>query len=333
MSTPTGGNKHSSQGAGQGVRQGRLDTTIGWGISLAIHCVILLALTAVTWPSRGTVNGNESFADIIAEDQGGNVELGQSEPQPIRIASEQLTVSDLPVNAAELQETTELVEEALVETPKSVPELELDTLIGMESSAPSKAEKTSDSWDSLVAGGGTSARGTASFFGLQVRGSRFVYVVDYSASMSGGKLQAAKVELIRSVNALSRNMQFYIIFYDHKFQAMPTNRLARATIGNKRKFLEWAAQIGGGGSTDPTDAMMHALALKPDAVWLLSDGRFSANAGDAIRQANPRARIQVHTIGFHKNADEELLKRIARENRGKYRFVPSPPTRSPQGIR
>ena len=177
-------------------------------------------------------------------------------------------------------------------------------------------------WGSFAASGGGRGGGGASFFGLEARGKDFVYVVDYSGSMSRDKLVAAKAELIRSLSALRRNMRYYIVFYNHAHLPMPGGKLVKATEQNKRVSFAWVEQVRANGGTDPRKAMRLALSLEPDAIWLLSDGLFARQAADEIRAANPGARVQVHSIGFFSNAGEPVLRRIAEENRGAYRFVP-----------
>ena len=61
----------------------------------------------------------------------------------------------------------------------------------------------------------------------------------------------------------------------------------------------------------------------------VSDGLFDESAADVIRTANPGRRVRIHTIAFYDNEGEAVLRRIAEENRGKYRFV-APPGRGPR---
>ena len=116
-------------------------------------------------------------------------------------------------------------------------------------------------------------------------------------------------------------MQFYIIFYNSNPIAMPGGELVSATDANKRKAFNWVERISANSGTVPAPSILAALELKPDAIWLLSDGLFSQQACDVIQQANADSSVQIHTIAFHDNRGEAPLKRIARENRGKYRFV------------
>src|SRR5438132_9686839 len=54
-------------------------------------------------------------------------------------------------------------------------------------------------------------------FGLEARGSKFVYVFDRSGSMGENRnlpLRRAKEELLASLNDLNERQQFYIVFYN-----------------------------------------------------------------------------------------------------------------------
>ena len=99
-------------------------------------------------------------------------------------------------------------------------------------------------------------------------------------------------------------------------------RLVKADSKGKRAALTWINSVTADGGTDPTQALLIALSMQPDAIWLLSDGQFAMSAADTIRKANPGKKTQIHTIAFHNSEGERVLKRIAYENRGKFRFVP-----------
>ncbi|MCI0334174.1 MAG: hypothetical protein L0228_13230 [Planctomycetes bacterium] len=71
----------------------------------------------------------------------------------------------------------------------------------------------------LMAGAGSPGRGAsggppgeAVFFGARSKGDRFVFVVDNSSSMKGGRLEAAIAELLNATNALTPRQSFYVIF-------------------------------------------------------------------------------------------------------------------------
>jgi len=168
-------------------------------------------------------------------------------------------------------------------------------------------------------------KGKGSIFDRKGRGSKFVYVIDFSSSMTGDRLAAAKAELIKSIQGLTSKLKFYVIFYDDREEPMPgENELLRANSRNKNEAIRWIRSIGTRGGTDPTTAMQHALQLQPDVIFLLTDGGFSASVCDAIKAANQEKKVAINTIAFHDPSGEAVLKRIAEENRGDYRFVPPP---------
>lgn len=164
--------------------------------------------------------------------------------------------------------------------------------------------------------------GLASFFGQTGRGSRFVYVIDRSGSMGNGRFDAARFELIKSIRSLREHESFYVIFYDSKATPMPAKALVPANESNQQQHIAWVRSISVGGGTDPSEAMTLALTkLRPDTIWLLSDGQFNVAVADTIRSFNPGGRVQINTIAFHDRGGEPILKIIANENDGDYRFV------------
>jgi hypothetical protein len=185
--------------------------------------------------------------------------------------------------------------------------------------------------DEVLAGDGSNASpgaagGTAQFFQIQGKGRRFAYVVDCSGSMAGDPFDKACAELRRSIEALKSGQSFFVVFFDSgeypQFHPRAGEGLLRASPANKRRLREWVSGfVMPGGGTDPRVALLQALALRPDAIYLLSDGEFDPDIALQVRQQN-RRRTAIHTISFMNRAAEPLLRRIASENKGSYRFVP-----------
>lgn len=178
-------------------------------------------------------------------------------------------------------------------------------------------------------------QGGAEFFGVRAGGDRFVFVVDSSRSMRGRKWSMACRELVASVKRMGQQQSFYVIFFDvdtHPMfnQKRPERDLLPVTSGNQRKLMRWLPSIKLGPDTRPLNAMQLALKMKPDAIFLLSDGEFNDGTRDYLLGENQKvdddgkrsAKIPVHTVGFHSLAAEASLKPIAAENGGGYRFVP-----------
>jgi len=172
-----------------------------------------------------------------------------------------------------------------------------------------------------VAAGGPSA---PAFFGSRGKGTKFVYIVDRSGSMSGDRFEAARDELKKSIRTLRTGMSFHVIFYDSNHEELPGTPLQPVTMESITKAIKWIDGQSPRGGTEPEDAMVRALELKPHTIWLLTDGQFSEGICDKITASNPERRVSINTIAFHDPSGEPLLKRIAAENRGDYRFVPAP---------
>jgi hypothetical protein len=157
-----------------------------------------------------------------------------------------------------------------------------------------------------------------SFFGIKARGQFFVYVVDCSGSMiDEDRLARAKEELRRSVRGLQEPQRFQVIFYNDQPIAMPGGLPRSADLLSKNQFLAWLRLIEPDGGTDPRSAMGMALALRPDAVFLLSDGEYPAGAADAITAKNSR-KIPIHCVDLSGGTGGDQLQQIARESGGHY---------------
>src|SRR5271157_1170140 len=158
-----------------------------------------------------------------------------------------------------------------------------------------------------------------SFFGLRARGQFFVFVVDQSGSMiDDDRLTRAKIELLRSVFALQPPQRFEVIFYNEEATPMPGGPLPRpADLKTKNQLTSWLHLIG----TDPRPAMAQAIALQPDAVFLLSDGEFPEGTVERVAKLNPR-KVPIHCVDMTGGQAGNHLKRIARDSGGQYASRP-----------
>jgi hypothetical protein len=159
----------------------------------------------------------------------------------------------------------------------------------------------------------------ASFFGLRARGQFFVFVVDQSGSMlDDDRLIRAKIELLRSVFALQPPQRFEVIFYNEEATPMPGGPQPRPSdLKNKNLLSSWLNLIGPDGGTDPRPAMAQALALQPDAVFLLSDGEFPEGTVELVAKLNPR-KVPINCVDMTGGQAGNHLLRIARDSGGRY---------------
>jgi hypothetical protein len=162
----------------------------------------------------------------------------------------------------------------------------------------------------------------SSFFGVRAEGQFFVFVVDCSGSMlDDDRLIRAKQELRRSILALQLPQRFKVIFYNDQALPMPGDLPRPADLSSKNQLNEWLRLIEPDGETDPRPAMSQALALRPDAIFLLSDGAFPDGAVEAIARKNPR-KVPIHCIDLAGGAAGGQLQRIAHESGGRYASRP-----------
>lgn len=146
-----------------------------------------------------------------------------------------------------------------------------------------------------------SGRGGATFFGVRAEGHKFVYLVDNSTSMDEGRFETAAAELVRSVRMLDEDQLFYVIFFSDTayplFYPDSTPHMAPATMENKEELADWLATVELCGETRGEEAMAQALALSPDAIYLLGDGAFNDRT---IRRTLlfDAPQLTIHAMGF-----------------------------------
>lgn len=163
-----------------------------------------------------------------------------------------------------------------------------------------------------------------SFFGVRAQGQIFVYVVDCSGSMiEESRLTRAKIELRRSISALQVPQRFQVIFYNDEPIFMPGYLPKSADLASKDQLLQWLRLIEPDGGTDPKSALQLALGLRPDAIFLLSDGEFPDGTAAAVIKKNAR-KIPIHCIDLGSGDTADQLKQIARESGGQYKWRPDP---------
>ncbi|MBE3070834.1 MAG: VWA domain-containing protein [Planctomycetes bacterium] len=168
---------------------------------------------------------------------------------------------------------------------------------------------------------GTGGRG---FFGAGSEtevAHKIVYVVDRSGSMTDS-IDYVKFELKRSIGELGEDTEFHVIFYSSGPPVeMPTRRLVAGTERNKELAFEFIDGIIPQGETDPSKALERAFAVGPELIYLLTDGEFDKAIIDLVKRVNVGEKVTVHTIGFLYRTGEEVLKQIAEQNNGNYKFV------------
>jgi uncharacterized protein with von Willebrand factor type A (vWA) domain len=167
-------------------------------------------------------------------------------------------------------------------------------------------------------------------FGIEGTGNKFVYLFDHSGSMEGAPLAAAKKELLESLATLGDTQQFEIIFFNQRLQIFDSSggfkRTTFATDRSKDLAARFVRGVKADGGTDRVAALRHALALRPNAVFFLSDADkpMSAQELEEIAQLNERIGAHICAIEFgrgDKPPSASSLADLAHANNGKYVYI------------
>lgn len=319
-----------------------LDSASSVMMSLCVHLAMLLSL-AVYWIGG---DGNR---------QGGIEVLGQTSQEydwdgleTVEILREPI-LSEAVITELELaQEETRDVEETQAEAMQEVANtlsvsevglreleegaLELTdagesaTARGVAEAVSASGRSDSDQGESQSPSDGTGAY----FFGTYASGQRFVFVIDSSQSMlEGGRWSAMRRELIRALSTLSPDQEFFVISFDSTAKPMfgqfpPNSKFLHPNAGNIERVNRWVGTISHGGSTLPASSIGIALRMKPDAIFLLSDGEIQDTTLQELRLHNRQrnskgsfeAIIPIHTVSLFSMAGFRTLQAIADENDG-----------------
>ena len=182
--------------------------------------------------------------------------------------------------------------------------------------------------------------GVAAFGGLRTTNARrIVYVIDASGSMIR-TLSVVLQELASSIEGLSEAQSFGIIFFQRNEAVVvpPTHRLTSATSAAKVRALRWIHEnVTPGGRSSPVAAIEHALRLKPEVIFLLSEnitgsGQFEVDQEDLLallERLNPidpktgRRATQLKCVQFLYPDPLETLRIIAERHGGAkaYKFI------------
>ena len=166
---------------------------------------------------------------------------------------------------------------------------------------------------------------TTEVFGIKGTGSRFVYVFDRSASMSGYNnkpLKAAKQQLLASLNSLGSAHQFQIIFYNDTTTVFNPNpgppEMMSADDKTKRQAIRFVQRTQADRGTDHMNALRLALGLAPDVIFLLTDAEGGFTRGELGRVADwNRAGAVINAIEFgvgRSRGNDRSLEQLAREH-------------------
>ena len=168
------------------------------------------------------------------------------------------------------------------------------------------------------------------------------------------RLDYAKRELMKAIDALAPNAQFNLVTFNGDDEAEAWSKdLVDATQRNKSRFAKFVEKLRPLGGTNLWSGMEKALGIKTlvygnhyetmvDELFLLSDG--APSVGDVIdpleilrltREVNRFKEVRINTVFISSQtppqvaaqqrnmslSPKELMRRMARENGGKFRDV------------
>jgi hypothetical protein len=171
--------------------------------------------------------------------------------------------------------------------------------------------------------------GGLTVFGAQARGRSFVMVIDRSASMGDqglGAIRAAADELARQLDSLDEKQRVQIVAY-HAAPSLLDAHWLPATPQNKERLLKYLRGLPAFGSTNHTAALTTALKLKPEVIFLLTDGDDPGMDPGQLRIVRElaRGRTSIHTIHFGRGsesaASDHFMRKLAADNGGGYVYV------------
>lgn len=325
--------------AGVNRRQGLFERVAGLGMmsSMLIHA--LAVALAMLIGAGGIGSGKDVGDDTGASEGMSGVEL----TSPAELKKEDEEPPDPTLSSAEVPDFATIAETATTDMPE-VREIHGGSGDGssFESAGGGTGEAGSGKGVNGTGDGGNS--GLASFFGIEAKGQRLVYICDISGSMdsgagntgikgsqlqSGARLRLLKKELGRSVGALTEQMSFYVYFFNSG--PIPINKDNQRWILAKDSGKKWALERIGNikafGGTEPWGAFELALKMKPrpDAIYFMTDGVFDADVADRIRQANRGGGgagiIPIHCVTLVDMDGEDVMRKIAKDSGGTYTHV------------
>jgi len=146
--------------------------------------------------------------------------------------------------------------------------------------------------------------------------------------------KAVRDELVASVRQLRPQQSFHILFWSDKgLIEGPDRKLVPVTEKSKLSVVKLMETIRAEGKTDPAPALVRAFEALRQAggkagnqtILLVTDGVFPDNRQilETVKEHNARKEVRIHTVllGRRTPGAEDILKRIAEESGGEYRYA------------
>lgn len=305
-----------------------------WAASLAIHSLLILILiSSLNQCDRGQTGGEDGELRSVGIYLKQSPDAEQNDDQEAELQE--------PTDSPQAIQSQEKIKEVLDQPPVTplLPELNSKLLGAGPTQTPNipSSPATDLTTDTLMSPKTTLAppvmgNGKVNFFDAVDSGKRFVFVLDSSGSMAapqGAPIRKARSELIASLQSLTHDQQFQIIFYNTETRAMKhrgkSAELLYATDINRTLARQFIQSVDPDGGTAHTPALKRALSFQPDVIFFLTDAKHPQLSGadlNEIRVLN-KGRAKIHCIEFGEGfpvKEGNSLDKLARQNRGSYRY-------------
>lgn len=305
------------------ISRNMLRSWMSFGVSCITHLILFLLLTIVVYTANST--GVIVLESTTVSDDS---DLYNETPMEISLNSEEIVFEDSEI---------EPLDEPLEDQP-------IEEQLDWSSVFSEPTEEQAEGFDPyatelMVADSG-------GFFGIEATGNRIVYIIDMSPSMEAGQYQTrferAVGEVLKSVDQLRDDQEFFVFLFCFEVREMTfagKRRFCPPTKSNKVALAKWLNNVKLGPGTDPREALVEALKMKPSCCFLLSDGEFngrrygtgkygggkSAPTSVELAKKYNRSSCPIHTIGLEDEGSQEDMTQIAQDSDGMYKFIPSIP--------
>lgn len=323
-----------------------------WAFSLLLHGILLLALALSVGRPRPITRGID---DLVI---GMSAEVPLEGPLNLPPAQGEQDGNDKPVEPTEQEGPAEAPEQPVDKPAEDQPgqvvslgpappvALKLPTLRQMPSRVGPgpmlpRGGPPAVGQGVMKAGAGRGPRGlpnglpgakggASRFFGVEARGTRFVYIVDASGSMSEHSAFAvAKSELRASLQQLDSDQSFQVIFYNDDVSAWKREgsqqQVYFATDINKNLVAQFIGNFSNRGGTRHMPALEAAIKLNPDVIFFLTDAAQPELTPAEIDKIQRRceSRITIHTVEFGVGEPlgvNNFLKKLAAATGGQFDY-------------